>query len=535
ARILLAAAGVAAEDRVNEAAGVVRSALNAIHLDAIAMLDGVGGIALLLPFVDAPHYEAVRDWLHRFVAHLAIQRGDLFTTEPNTAGTNLVHLHVSHNAPGSFSALPYSARGKAHLPVCLPVTWDELDAIPNGNVTIDTLPERIQAKGDTFALERKRIGTQSFAPIAKDAAAGTRLLAPSQNGAAGHGHVIAAAMQVLSDGMPRDAAQIVHDAAASGLLPSTFDKKYVYTALIEYIARAQGNGRKPRIVQGADRSFEINEPLDDWPNPPPIAVPAITTSTQALIDRLATTASGSDPAAFEVAVCDAFAHLGFAATHVGGNKAPDGYADAQLGPLAYRIMIECKTAKGDVAQPDAFEAAKYRDPYNAQYCTLIGPAFPDETELTQELRIHGVSAWTATDLQTALAVAADPYELRPLFNPGYAADGLADLLWDRAHGTRKRIRVVADLIARVGWELQVTSAREASSENAAHLTIDAAMALVDEALAQQGSRQACTREEIQLAFEHLTNPITRQAVWLDDTHDAISIIRHVEDSQRDAH
>jgi hypothetical protein len=29
--------------------------------------------------------------------------------------------------------------------------------------------------------------------------------------------------------------------------------------------------------------------------------------------------------------------MGFPATHVGGLGAPDGYADALLGPLAYRV------------------------------------------------------------------------------------------------------------------------------------------------------------------------------------------------------
>ena len=43
-------------------------------------------------------------------------------------------------------------------------------------------------------------------------------------------------------------------------------------------------------------------------------------------------------------MCDAFALLWFKATHVGGNRNPDAYADAVLGPFGYRFMIECKTA-----------------------------------------------------------------------------------------------------------------------------------------------------------------------------------------------
>lgn|GEM_PF-6094270 len=30
--------------------------------------------------------------------------------------------------------------------------------------------------------------------------------------------------------------------------------------------------------------------------------------------------------------------------HIGGHANPDGVADAQVGPLAYRVMLECKRA-----------------------------------------------------------------------------------------------------------------------------------------------------------------------------------------------
>jgi hypothetical protein len=198
--------------------------------------------------------------------------------------------------------------------------------------------------------------------------------------------------------------------------------------------------------------------------------------------------------------------MGFLTNHVGGNKAPDGYGDAILGPLGYRVMFECKTGKGNVTQPDAFEAAKYKDAFHAQYCTLIGPAFPDEVELTQELKTHGVSAWTLDDLTTALLAGANAYELRPCFEPGYAVDGLMDLLWNRDHGLGKRVRVVAALIQQAGWDLQLTAARTGTPADAPLLTIDTAMALVDQALARLGSMQGCTREEVELAWQYTANP-----------------------------
>ncbi len=307
--------------------------------------------------------------------------------------------------------------------------------------------------------------------------------------------------------------------------------------------------------------------LDDWPALPekPAAPPDV--QTQGLIDRLTKTATGSDPAAFEIAVCDALAHMGFATVHLGGDSAPDGYADAQLGALGYRAMLECKTAKSIVPDPDIFEAAKYRDAFHAQSCAIVGPAFSEELKLTSELHTHGVSAWTLADLQTALTIAANAYELRALFEPGYAADALADLLWERKHGQRKRILTVANLIRSTGWHLQTLMVQQhghesvmvslsnhpeqrgeaapaegrtistngaatngaastngtSSVSNAALLTLDAAMVLVDEALAATGSQRACTREEAQLAFEYLTHPIIAHAAWTDAAQSAIVV------------
>ncbi|HET6896255.1 MAG TPA: hypothetical protein VFH72_12800 [Candidatus Baltobacteraceae bacterium] len=60
-----------------------------------------------------------------------------------------------------------------------------------------------------------------------------------------------------------------------------------------------------------------------------------------------------------------------AAKHIGGHGAPDGYADAQLGTLGYRVMIECKSGEA-IHTAGIFEAAKYKDTYSAEYCMIIG-------------------------------------------------------------------------------------------------------------------------------------------------------------------
>lgn len=164
-------------------------------------------------------------------------------------------------------------------------------------------------------------------------------------------------------------------------------------------------------------------------------------------------AAGSDPAAFEQAVCDAFDALGFVTKHMGGQKAPDGYADAALGQLGYRVMIECKTGQYAVTHPDAFEAAKYKEPYNAAFCALVGSAFGEEIELAKELQNHGVAAFAVEDLQTLLKIGSNAFEMKALFVPGFAADALGDLVWERHHGRPKRLRFIEETILRAGWAI----------------------------------------------------------------------------------
>jgi hypothetical protein len=339
--------------------------------------------------------------------------------------------------------------------------------------------------------------------------------------ATSHGPIIAAAIAVLQDGRSHTAAEILELARQRRLLETRTNDKYVYTSLIEYIARTNGNGRKPALVQNPDRSFRMNEPPDNWPAVDDPPHPPASPNVQALIDRLAATASGGNSTAFEQAVCDAFEALGFDATHLGGQKSPDGYLDAPLGPLGYRVMIECKSADEGINDPNVFEAAKFKDAYGAHYCALVGRAFSGELELTRELRNHAVSAWTVADLHTLLRLGANPLELQPLFAPGFAADALDDVLWERRHGRAKRVRLIADAVVRTGRATQ--SAYRGTPTESPHLTEDALMVLVNQDLAADGSTAACNRDELRAATAYLANPLIA-AVKKDPRDDSIVVL-----------
>ena len=334
-----------------------------------------------------------------------------------------------------------------------------------------------------------------------------------------------AALAVLADGRPRTAKEIVEAGVAQRLLSHGASAQVLYVSLTQYLARVNESGRAQLIVQDADRRFRANHPTDDWPEPDqPLPSRTAVRDVDAYEDRLRRLAHGEDPEAFERAICEAFDALGFVSRHIGGQGAPDGVLEAPLGRLAYRVMLECKTSSGAaVPHPDVAEAAKWRESYGGDYSMIIGPSFSEaDSELTSELALHDVSAWSVDDLVAALRIVADPDELRAVFAPGYAEDHLPALVWERTHGRAKRVAVTAQLIREIVWRRQVSLL--GNREEAPAISEDVAMALVDEALEMRGSKAVCAREEVRAAFAHLTSPLVRAARWLDEPGDAIVVI-----------
>jgi hypothetical protein len=250
---------------------------------------------------------------------------------------------------------------------------------------------------------------------------------------------------------------------------------------------------------------------------------AVWVAPKALIARLRSTATGDDSEAFELAVCDAFVPLGFTTTHVGGTANPDGYADAVLGPLGYRFMIECKTSSKPMQRPDIFEASKYREQFAAQYAIIIAPAFGDDKVIADECRNHGVSAWSVDDLCRLLELGAGALEIRSMLEPGIAENARAEIEWQRNHGKAKRAAVICDAVTAAGWNAQVAAADFHAPAQAPLLTEDAGMLLVDEYLRSHGSHTPCTRDEIREAFGYLTHPRVGLAAWTDPSRAAIVV------------
>lgn len=536
ARILLETEIAAEWLRLEDALDAVEGVLDDAGIKSLRVYDGGTGVAIWIPFCDSPAYDDVRAWLHERCAEAVLRNPKNLTLEPNSHGGPPVHLHVQTNAVGRFSVLPYSVRASAGFPIAMPIDLDALDdesadfPYVNGNISVKNFKPWMERYKDPFSTQDDAFYEQRFGDRlarSRERSGATPVAAPPETmpKGASHGPIVSAAIAVLQDGITHTAEEILEIALKRGLLDASMSKKYVYTSLIEYIARAKGNGRKPALVQNADHSFRINEPPDDWPALPDELQKAPAPHIAQLIDRLNESARGGSvaaAAAFEEAVCAALDALGFAATHLGGEKAPDGYADALLGPLSYRTMIECKSSDEGVNDPSVFEAAKFKDAYGAQFCMLVGRAFSGEIEVAKELQNHEVSAWTVDDLSTLLRIGACALEMKALFAPGFASEALDDLLWERRHGRAKRVRLIADAIVHTGCTTQ--AAYHGDPSQAPRITEDVAMLLVDQDLAAQGSSATCTRADVRAAIDYLTNPLIGLAVR-DETDESVVILR----------
>jgi DNA primase len=165
-RILIIAPPGVEFERVKLAALAIRALLfDVVKLEAIPLLDGGTGMALWIPFADAPQADVLRPWLHQLCNRAVALHPDLVSTAFNTHHDGRVHLHVESNACGHYSAIPYSLRGQG-LTTCTPIRWDELGSFKGADAfRFDAIPARLKDAGDVFASEVNVIAKQQFKGI----------------------------------------------------------------------------------------------------------------------------------------------------------------------------------------------------------------------------------------------------------------------------------------------------------------------------------------------------------------------------------
>jgi DNA primase len=499
----------------------LRAGFEAQGLQAVLVLDGVGGAALWFPLDDAPLYAAVRETFGPIVRAVAAAHPRVLTAVPRHADApELVHASTATNAVDRFSALPYSLRGDAEATMATPVRWETLG---RGGVclTASAFAEAFARDGDdVFAREIARIGSQRL-PHRAAAFAFARTAIDDA-----HGRVLAAVRAILADGRARTMDAICEEAIALGLVPATTIGNYIRNSVTTVIDRERRRGETPEFVILPDGRCRANVPVDPFPSFAAATVPDA--ETEALVARLARSSvrdvapeadDGPDIGApFERDVALAFARLGLRAERRGGEGEPDVVATAALGDGAYTVVVECKTAARDAKATDmvrdtfAAEAGTMRDRVNAEYAVLIGPAFARREQLDAELVVHAVALWEVTDLALLLrahAVHPIPWPaLVPLFAAGREREAIARFVFAHLHGARQRADVAYRAVCEEGLRYQdaLVASDPATERASAPLDAAALAVLVNMRLVQAGDLGRIGIEDVRAAIAFGTHP-----------------------------
>ncbi|HVR33454.1 MAG TPA: non-homologous end-joining DNA ligase [Acidimicrobiia bacterium] len=139
-------------DQVVTTAGMVRTVLGQLDLQGFPKLSGSRGLHVYVPLEAVHTHERVRRFVGAVGELLAAANPDDVTLAwdiPKRKGK--VFIDHNRNAFGQTIASVYSARPRPGAPVSVPLRWDEVGEIRNGDFTIDNVWDRLRTVGDLFA------------------------------------------------------------------------------------------------------------------------------------------------------------------------------------------------------------------------------------------------------------------------------------------------------------------------------------------------------------------------------------------------
>lgn len=139
-------------DQVIAGGQLLKVALERLGLIGYPKLSGSKGLHVYVPLEPIHTYERVRRFVGEVGSYLASANPDDLTMEwdkPKRKGK--VFIDHNRNASGQTVASVYSVRPREGAPVSVPLLWEEVPEIKNGDVTIANIWDRIQRHGDLFA------------------------------------------------------------------------------------------------------------------------------------------------------------------------------------------------------------------------------------------------------------------------------------------------------------------------------------------------------------------------------------------------
>ena len=114
-------------ETVKEAAFQLHRSFDALGLESFALLSGGKGIHIVVPLLPEAEWQEVREFAKAFCVTLAEADPERFTVAlPKKERRGRIFLDFLRNQRTATAIMPYSARGRAGMPVAAPVSWDEL-------------------------------------------------------------------------------------------------------------------------------------------------------------------------------------------------------------------------------------------------------------------------------------------------------------------------------------------------------------------------------------------------------------------------
>lgn len=117
---------------VKKAAKDIHDRLADLGLTSFAMLSGGKGVHVIVPLRTGHSWEAHKDFARRFAEALSLAEPDRFVATMSKAKRKRkIFIDWLRNQRGSTSVLPFSARARSGAPVAVPVSWRELEDMPD--------------------------------------------------------------------------------------------------------------------------------------------------------------------------------------------------------------------------------------------------------------------------------------------------------------------------------------------------------------------------------------------------------------------
>ncbi|HLU53802.1 MAG TPA: non-homologous end-joining DNA ligase [Acidimicrobiia bacterium] len=139
-------------EQVVAGALLVRVALEQLGMAGYPKLSGARGIHVYVPIEPIYTYERVRRFVGEVGRYLVAANPDDLTMEwDKRRRVGKVFVDHNRNASGQTIASVYSVRPRPGAPVSVPIRWEEVSTLRNGDITIANLWDRLQRFGDLFA------------------------------------------------------------------------------------------------------------------------------------------------------------------------------------------------------------------------------------------------------------------------------------------------------------------------------------------------------------------------------------------------